>query len=534
MNEFRNIIARVCVFAVSALFVSGAVRAGTLDTSNSALSVELRPGWASAPKEDDPDVLLRVKRGGELFFITALNQDLGDHYLEAKLKDEINSLRGRGYTVPGSIEKISIHSAASLFYTSYSAGSQNIKIGYFTYDDKSYGVSATDVGEAEFGDMMFSIRKKGEPAPVRPAPARVAKRVRKPRTVAEKPVSATEVALSSAALPAGATEQVAVSSAALLAAAKEAHRKAALRLERPAPPKPLPPPLIPRHPLPIWVWGILAGLWALAAKKASDTAKKLSYPKLEPLPRDVPADFFFPFIIKRFVLPEGELQYSVVSRQGQRLSARYDRGNEAMLAFSVYAIVVFHALWSLAAVTGVEKAVLAAVLPIPGGTFIVSVPELPFTLLIILAALKYSTGTFRLTMTNHEEKLLLEAFPAGDEVIIRDGKGKEAGLLKRSGSRNWQFLDADEKPVFELKDDQPKLLWLRRICGTLDGALRARYSIFVKGSRAGFVLNDPSSPDGFQIHLEYGYGRITHPAHIVACVLYALARNREYPYPWPV
>ena len=514
--------------------------ASTVKTSNGALAVELPSSWKNIAGEDDPDIVLDYKEGKTEIVLKSLNQELGDHYLQARLKDDINALRGRGYTLPGGIDSDKTHSGSTLYYTVYELGAKVIKTGYFTLAGKSYSLVATNVGEKDFEDILFTLRKQGEPAPVRV----VAKPKKSSKHKDEEPEAApmtidengntttlSTAPLSDAAaapLAQAGTGQVALSSAAAPGAVSTATANVPA-----APPAPvvLPKPYLDRSPLPLWIWGALLLLWYFAGKNAADAARRISYPKIAPLPKDVPPDFFFPFIVSRFVLPK-ELQYSITSRQQQKLAARFDRNYEGMMMDGIYGLVAFHVAWSAIVLTPFAAVIAGIVLPLPGGQFIASLPELPFLLMLGAACYNYFRTTFRLSVVDKEEKLVLEALPLSGTIMFRDGKGKEVGRLNRLKGRDWQLLDVDKDPVLELRDDHPELLAKRRLFGTQGGALRARYSIFVKDRRAGFVLNDPSSENKFQIHLEYGYSRLSHPTHIVMAVLYAASRDRDYPKPW--
>ena len=51
--------------------------------------------------------------------------------------------------------------------------------------------------------------------------------------------------------------------------------------------------------------------------------------------------------------------------------------------------------------------------------------------------------------------------------------------------------------------------------------------------RAGFVFLDPSSTDRFQIHLDYAFARLAHPAQILVSLLYVISKEKDPFYPSP-
>jgi hypothetical protein len=120
--------------------------------------------------------------------------------------------------------------------------------------------------------------------------------------------------------------------------------------------------------------------------------------------------------------------------------------------------------------------------------------------------------------------------------LIRDGKGKEiARLVAKKGltGRMWEYVDSDNMVVFSIRDDCPKIHFMRKIFGHLGGDLRAHYGIFAQERRAGYVFLDPTSCDRFQIHMDFDFARLAHPAHILASFLYIISREKDPIYPSP-
>jgi len=306
--------------------------------------------------------------------------------------------------------------------------------------------------------------------------------------------------------------------------------------QKPASPKLLAmKPFLRRTPLMPTVVIILLAAWVVGRFAAVAAAGRKSYPKLGAPPKDLPPDWFFPFFLTRFNA-SGELQYGIKSRHGQVLKARFDKTGHGPLALGIYGLIALHAAWSLLYWTPVYDKTISALAHAPLGGLWLSVPELPFLLLVFTGVAKILGSSGKLRLYDREETLVLQAAPFDGEILFKDGKGKEIGRLKRLksklSSRAWQYVDADGQDVFAIVDDHPAMFWLRRIFGSAGGALRGRYSFFAKDQRAGFILNDPMSVRGFQYHCDFAFARLARPVHIVGALLYAQSTEVDYPYPW--
>src|SRR3989339_1430438 len=178
---FDLILAVLCFGpAVSCLW------AGDVIGSDSKIMVTFSSGWVSEPS-DDADLVLKVSRGRSHLSFTKLNQDLGDYYLQSRIKEEIDSLRAKSVSVPGDIARVSIRGTASLFHISYRASGSVQRIGFFTYNGGSYAISGSGIGDQEFADILYTIRAPGEiaEAPKRPVAAR--------KTVRDKRMRSEEI-----------------------------------------------------------------------------------------------------------------------------------------------------------------------------------------------------------------------------------------------------------------------------------------------------------------------------------------------------
>ncbi|MFA5161786.1 MAG: hypothetical protein WC421_06035 [Elusimicrobiales bacterium] len=555
------IVGAAAVFAAAVMFAAAA-RAETVITTDGSLSLDLPPGWETTLKEDDRDTVLYVKSRRFEFSVKTLNEEIGSRYVQARLKDDISMLRGRGYILSGVVEAYSIHAGGTAYYTVYNIGETGIRTGYFTYDGNTYSVLASGVGASDFEGILYSVRRAGDPPPGYTAKGRKpGRKTAVSAAGAEKPAEpageeVTLVARLPSAIPnAGRGERARAGSVISMPSAlpePSSPQEPAISRRSPALPAPraaataataqtqalevtsVPAavPFVPRNPLPLWVWMLAAAMWFAAMMYSSVYAGGLAYPKLEPLPRNMPPDFFFPLMITRYVLPS-VVEYAVASRPGQKVFARYERGGEALLVFSIYGFAALHIMWSAAASFNLDKSVFEALLTLPAGWVLASYPELPFMTLFAVAMVMRQVSRHRIAIMDASGSTVLEAQEDSDGIEMRDGKGMACGSVRRvNSSRSWYYCDSDGTIIFELRDEHPELHLLRRMCGSLSGKINARYGVFLKDRRAGFVLNDPSSSDKFQFHLEFGYARLAHPTHILLVMLYANARNRDYPYPW--
>jgi hypothetical protein len=247
----------------------------------------------------------------------------------------------------------------------------------------------------------------------------------------------------------------------------------------------------------------------------------------------VPPDFFFPFIISRNSSLK-EVEYRILTRQKQRLGAYFNFKYDIYFAAGFYGFIFFHLVWALAGLMPGSNPLTSFMLGLPGGRVIASLPDAVFVIPVIIGLYMRFTNRAALEIYDHQSNRLFAVTPELSYGLIRDGNGKEVARLNAKGSRAaryWEFVDTDNVVVFTVRDDAPDISQACRLFGVQGGQLRRRYGIFVQERRAGFVFLDPSSPDRFQIHLEYNYARLAHPAHILAAMLYIISREREHFYP---
>ncbi|PKM97526.1 MAG: hypothetical protein CVU79_07765 [Elusimicrobia bacterium HGW-Elusimicrobia-3] len=516
------------------------------------IAVDFPSGWA-AGKSDDPTVTLKLEKGKNSFEFSKQDSELGDYYLKARVKEQVDSLRSKGTSLAGDVRAVGLHGVSTAYYTSYEAMGAEAYIAFFTYNSASFAVSARGLSDGEFRAVLASIRKPGEVIALpKPKKVRVARRKKAPEEVSapqifrdgDAEVSTTAVAASTDsvlnAFAQSSTETAPAVAASTQPALTEAAGAAAQNfleeLSRKQEGDTGKPPYLPRKPLPILVWGALIGLWVAGSFAARSMAAAYQNPKLPPPPADVPPDFFFPFVISKSSTMK-DVTYQVVTRQKQRLMAEFISEHDVYIAGAVYGCALFHVVWSLLASVGYGAAVTNALLMVPLlGRALASLPEAVFAVPLLVGLSIYFTKKNPLQLFDAQNTLVLEVRPEISYGLIRDGNGKEIARLVAKGSflyRYWEFVDTDNLVVFAIRDDFPKGYLLRKLFGSLGGALRSRYGIFAQDRRAGFVFLDPSSADRFQIHMDFAFARLGHPAHILAAVLYVISREKDPGYPSP-
>lgn len=517
--------------------------------SASNFEIDFPAGWA-IEKSNDPAVILRLGRNESFAEFTKLESELSDYYLKARVKEQVDSLRAKGNTISGEVKPVSIRGVTTAYYVRYDAMGSPAYISFLTYDEKSYAVSARGVDETAFRNMLGRFRKPGEviKAPAPRKPRKTASRV--PRVKPEEEMPAVQVFRDGAEDSTG--------TAVMVSTAPEVSIDDVFRTEDSTAAEPAPPagpnmaeaaaglisrisesagskepPYISRSPLPVWLAGLIVGLWFIGAALARSSAAKYQNPKIALPPADVPPDFFFPFLISRHSSAK-EVEYRILTRQKQSLGAYYDFGHDIWLAAGFYGFVLFHLVWALAGLAPGDNPLTGFMLGLPGGRLIASVPDLIFLLPVLFGLYKRSTRKEALEIYDHQSNKIFTVSPENAYGLLRDGNGKEVARLVEKADREgryWEFVDTDNLVVFAVRDDAPGISKACRFFGVQGGRLRKHYGIFAQDRRAGYVFLDPTSPDRFQIHLEYNYARLAHPAHILAAVLYIISREREHAYP---
>jgi hypothetical protein len=516
------------------------------------IAVDFPAGWA-AGKSDDPTVTLKLEKGKHSFEFSRQDSELGDYYLKARVKEQVDSLRSKGTSLAGDVRPVGMHGVSTAYYTSYEAMGAEAYIAFFTYNSASYAVSARGLSDSEFRAVLASVRKPGEVIALpKPKKIRVLRRKKAPEEDSapqifkdgDADVSTAAVAASTDsvlnAFAQSSTETAAAVTASTQPALAEAAGAAAQsfleELSRKQEGDTGQPPYLPRKPLSIIFWVTLIGLWVAGSFAARSLAAAYQNPKLPPPPAGVPPDFFFPFVISKSSTMK-DVTYQVVTRQRQRLMAEFVSEHDVYIAGAVYGCALFHVVWSLLAAVGYGAAVTNSLLMVPLlGRALASLPEAVFAVPLLAGLSMYFTRKNPLQLYDAQNSLVLEVRPEITYGLIRDGNGKEIARLVAKGSflyRYWEFVDTDNLVVFAIRDDFPKGYLLRKLFGSLGGTLRSRYGIFAQDRRAGFVFLDPSSADRFQIHMDFAFARLGHPAHILAAVLYVISKEKDPGYPSP-
>ncbi len=537
------------VFICAAFFLALSLRAfaGEFQDKDEVIAVDFPVGW-TAGKSDDPTVTLRLEKGKYFFELSKLDSDLSDYYLKARVKEQIDSLRSKGNTLSGDIKSAGLHGVSNAYYTTYDSLGADAYVAFFTYNGFSYAVSARGMDEGGFRGALSSVRKPGEKIEL-PKPRKI-KIFRHKKEEDEDEEFRTQIfkdGESDVSTAAGNADSIMNAFAASTAAVVEASTRSAASaagevarnflsgLAKKQEDDGL-PPYIPRKPLPLALWAILTGIWVAGSIAARPVAAAYGNPRLPPPPSDVPPDFFFPFVVSRLSTVK-EVTYTVLTRQRQLLLASFPCEHEIYLAGSVYGCLFFHVVWSLLGFAGRGDAVPNALMKFPLlGRVFASLPEIFFIIPFIAGVLIYFTKERALQIFDAQSAPVMAVRPETVYGLIRNGAGKEVARLVSRGTflyRCWEFVDTDNLVVFSIRDDFPRGYLLRKLFGNLGGTLRSRYGIFAQDRRAGFVFIDPSSAERFQIHLDYAFSRLGHPAQILAAVLYVISREKDPVYPSP-
>lgn len=535
------------IFAALSLIASVSF-AEEFKASGDSFVVEFQSGWKTG-KSDDATVVLRLEKGKSFVDFAKLDDKLNDRYLQMRVKEQVESLRGKGVTLSGDVRSVNLHGVSTAYYTTYASGENDVYIAFFTYNEVSMAVSASGLPDGDFRSLIGSVKKPGEKIEQpKPKKIRMVKKKKEPEPEAIVEVSTSDVSLSSFTLvvstaevapQAGEANPVAFQQP-LVSTGPSAGEQAAqaigdffAKLEQRNANKA--PAFIQRHPINFFVWLALFALWFGGAFWARGEIARYQNPKLPPPPKDVPPDFFFPFLISRVNAPK-ECTYNVQNRQRQLLLASFTFEHEIYIIGAVYGALAFQIFWSVMEFMGRGGRVTGLLFALPGGRLWASVPEIFFLIPLVTGIFMYLNKKQILQIFDSQSNLMMSAQKEIAYCMIRDGKGQEvARLVAKTGvkERAWDFVDTDNQTVFTIKDDYPKGHLMRKLFGNQGGLLRSRYGIFVEERRAGFVFLDPTSSNKFQIHLDFAFARLANPAQMLAGVLFIISKDKDPFYPSP-
>ncbi|PIU19709.1 MAG: hypothetical protein COT18_06140 [Elusimicrobia bacterium CG08_land_8_20_14_0_20_59_10] len=521
------------VCAAAFLVLSPAAFAGEFKDKDGIIAVDLPSGWAQG-SSDDPLVTLKLEKGRSFCEFAKQDSELGDYYLKARVKEHIESLRSKGAS-PSDVKPLSLHGVSTAYYIAYALAGTPAGVAFLTYNGASYSVTGNGMSDGEFRGMLTTVRKPGEKIvlPKKPRVVRV-KKVRDEEEEEQRVDDARlEAAISSAAIaaaipetPAQPEETPEAPSATQQAAHAFLDELSRTNADSSA------PPYFARKPLPPALWGALIAFWIFGSFIARGIASTYQNPKLSPPSGDIPPDFFFPFMVSRFST-FSDVSYNVTTRQKQLLAAHYPYEHQPYVAGSVYACLLFHIGWSALELAGRGPVVMNLLLRLPGGRIFASVPEIFFIVPLLIGVIFWCIKKPVMELYDAQRNLVMRALPELAYCLIRDGGGKEVARLVQKGGRRWDFVDTDNLVVFSIQDDFPRARLLRKLFGCQGGALRTHYGIFVQDRRAGFVFLDPMSADRFQIHMDFDFARLAHPAQILISLLYLISREKDPVYPSP-
>ena len=533
MKNLYNINMRFLQF-LAILFLTINISFAKTHNANDLFEIDIEDSFTPA-KSNDPAVVLRLENGKNFIEFAKLEDELSDFYLKSRIKEQAETIKQKGENV-SDIKNASIHSISTAYYITYK---ENI-VCLLTYNGISYNVIASGIPESKFKEIIYFFRKpqeKVEPPKPAPAPKKIAKKhieIEKSSTTIETPIiSSTDVLISSTnietATNAITETQVSTSTFIKEENMEELKKNAFSFISKLSEKSSESKMLIKRKPLNKNITAGLLIVWLILVFTFNSKYSKIPNPKITPYPQDVPPDFFFPFIITR-VRTAKETFYHIITRQKQILSGYYNHSYQPLLSVAIYGLLTMHLLWSLSEYIS-ENLFINLISSLPLGGYIAAIPELPFILLLIYGLIKKSKTTQRLDIEDNQRNIIVSVLKDKKfYAALKDGKGKEVAYLRFNGNkfkRMWQFIDTDNQIVFNICDDHPQIYKAIKLFGNPFRNLRCRYSIFVDNKRAGFLYIDFNSKDSFQVHLEYGFARLAHPAHIMASLLYISAIEKE-------
>lgn len=560
------------------------VWANKFEETGKTFDVDASAEWKKV-SSSNPEAVLRLEKSGAHIEFTKQSEVLDDFYLKAQLKEIVDSVSSRGATFSnGEINFVSIHGVTNAYYSAYELEGLKECSAYFTYGNQSFALSSVGITDDVCRKIIASVCKPGTkclppctpynclspnfckagkcvaPPPCSPEncpspktcvsgrcilKAAVAKKPKKaePQIPEEQNVapggepyegsisSVTKENVADSTATQGGQEVEStienVASATEQAVSQALDAIVAKSVTKNKLPKHI------RKPLPLFVWAILLGFWLIGSTIARGAAKVYKNPKLPPPAEDVPPDFFFPFVVDSFKVGS-DIQYNISTRQRQRLAAAYSYKYVPFLIWPITGCVVFHIIWSLINTIGKNEFFISKIYSLPFGNFFSLIPEIIFIVPLLYGLYAYINRSKRIDIYDSRSTFMMSASKEGkDYCTIRDGKGKEvASLVKKSSKvRTWEFVDTDNVVAFKLVDDAPGLYRNRKLFGYLGGALRSRYGIFEKERRAGYVFLDPNSPYRFQIHMDFAFARIAHPAQMLAAILFVISYEKDSWYP---
>ena len=571
------------------VFPSFQANAAEFTDKDSLFTVNVPSGWSQGAS-DNPAVSLRLEKGSSSIEFEKQEDTLSDYYLKSGVSESVEAVRARGANFYGSeVNSVSIYGITNAYYTAYEAGGVSECAAYFTYNNTSFSMSAVGVSPDICRDVIASVCKPGTkcvppcspynclapnfckagkcvaPPPCSPDNCPAPKMCRNNRCVnppcspdnckAPKKCVSGRCVMPAAASSSSSTEEENISfedeaksaegdqsgnvienMASSMSEGAESTGKAVNQVLSSISTAGKKSAVLPKHlrkPLPFAIWGVLIALWFVGGVVSRGAGRLHKNPKLPPPPKEVPPDFFFPFVINT-IRTLTRVQYNVATRQKQKLYGTYEYKYVPFLVYPIVALIAFHVAWSIMAMIGKNEVFIGAICTLPFGRFIATFPELIFLVFIAIGMIKYMRRNKEFALYDSRQTLMARAVKeGGNYCIIYDGNGKQvASLVKESSSpRTWKFVDADDNVKFTIIDDAPKIYAARKLFGYQGGILRSRYGIFEQDNRAGYTFMDPSSADRFQVHMDFAYSRIAGPSQILAAILFVVSYEKDSWYP---
>ncbi len=504
-------------------------------------------GWSSV-KGSDPNSLLRIEKGSVYAEFIKLEDELSDFYIKSRIEQQRQQVEANAIKT-SAVKTADIHSKSKAYYFTY-LDKRESTVALFTYEGITYSFISDGISEDVFKKLIFTFRKDGEvieiPKP-KPKP--------KHKKVSAKKIEETNLDYISIAdnIIASGTYLIDTSqptTSEILASSKtveieniipQISTPSPIKIEEQVQRKSLADRLteylitnrarnkmiLNRKPIPPYIGLSIMVCYVLLC---IFLRTKLNYSnlKLKPYPKDLPADFLFPFIITR-LSTSSETLYQIVTRTGQFLSASFQHTYRRYFPKAIVWFLVFHILWSLSIFFD-EKLFENIFLSLPFGNYLLSFIEIPFIAAYLFTLYHKNISTPKLVVKDSQMNDISSVIISQGYFIVKDAKGKDCLRVKKVGlwKRKFVFIDEDNRQFMEVRDYYPQIWKWVRLLGNFILKKRCYYSIHnEKGDMIGFLFLDPSNFNSYQIHFDFDYMRLVNSIQLVASILMIISTERE-------
>ncbi|MCX7905665.1 MAG: hypothetical protein N2446_03070 [Elusimicrobiales bacterium] len=513
---------------------------------------DFESGWNST-KGSDPNSSLKIEKGSSYAEFIKLEDELSDFYIKSRLEEQRQQIEAKALK-PSSVKVTNIHTKSKAYYFTYRDKKEST-IALFSYDGLTYSFVSSGIDEDSFKKMIFTFRKEGESIEIAKPQPKPKKNISKPKPIEDtnlQYVLISEKVLSTSSLDSStysfiSTNQISSDTETIkfedINKSSEVIELEKVESEKQVVEKTFLQNLseyfkshrqnvklvIERKPLSPYFSLILIFLYIVASLFFKFKFSKYTNLKIKPYPKELPADFLFPFIITR-VKTSKETIYQIITRTGQFLSASITYPYHSIYSSSLILLIFFHLAWSFISLFD-SNIFYYIFLSIPFGNYILSFVEIPFLLVYVWCYIVKKRTPLKLILKDPQMNEIAQVVNNENEsFIVKDAKGKDAIKIKRVGfwKRKYIFFDEDNTKFMEIKDEYPIIWIVTKILGNYILKKRCYYSIRnEKGDLVGFLYLDSNNYDSYQIHFDFDYMRLVNSTQLVAAMLYIISVDKE-------